>query len=163
MKDKRKKIGRKSSIVLNIIVIAFLISFMPAIASTDNFVLTLRMVKGYENGKTYTYSSSTDKRVILNAQYSYSVPEQYSVVHKFNELHVSVYKRKKILFVFNKWGEYKSFQCNYQNDKFSLDKSIYLDEGQYGFAIWRTREEAYYDKYGQEISKISVIGNVQFK
>jgi len=150
-------------LMLNIIVLAFLLSFMKVVAASGDFTLTLRMVKGYENGQTYSFSSDVKKTVSLSAKYVYTIPDNYYVVHKFNKLSVSVYRHKKVLFVFNKWSEYETFDCTYSNDKFSLSKSINLTKGEYGFAVWRTNEEAYYDRYGQPLSIISVEGNVKFK
>ena len=125
--------------------------------------MTYRVVKGYKH-KTYSFSQKVTKTVSVDAWYSFQTPDSYDSVWKDNKLNVTVEQEVKRLFgLITRWESVEDFACNYSRDHFTLNKSITLEAGKYGFTIWRSREEAYWDADGQPIVRCTVKGNVSFK
>jgi len=150
---------------INVAALVLLVAVTAAFAADGDFTMTLRVVKGYEN-KTYSFSSSVTKTVSVDAYYSYQRPDTYDSVWKDNELHVTVEKEVKRLFgLWTRWESQEEFTCTYHDydETFTLNKSISLSKGTYGFTIWRNRNEAFWDRDGQVITRIAVKGNVSFK
>lgn len=147
---------------INAIVFSLLFSSVIAYAATGDFKMNRRVVNGYQQN-TYTYSSKRTKTVSCSAKYIYSdAPADYDTIAKNNKLGIAVYKKTTTWFGLTKWTEEKAYQCSYSNNNFSLNKSITLDSGTYGFMVYRGHDDIYLKK-GKTVGYVTIKGNVKFK
>lgn len=159
---KCKKVN-KMVFVLNLLVLFLLFGVTTVFAADGDFSMTYRVVEGYKH-KTYTFNKDVTKTVSVYAYYSFQEPRTFDTVWKDNRLSVTVKKKvKKFFGMVTRWEKVQNFDCTYSNDYFTLNQSIRLNAGEYGFEISRAREEAFWDKYGQPIVRITIKGNVTFR
>lgn len=149
----------------NLCVLLLFFGVSTAFAGDGSFTITNRVVLGYENNCTYSFSKKVTKNVCVDAKYVYTEPQKYTSVWKDNELHVEVVKKEKILLgLVTRWSSVVDYKCDYnsRNESFTLKKPITISSGVYAFIMWRNRNEAFWNG-DQKISAIKIKGTVSFK
>lgn len=133
-----------------------------ALAAAGDFEMQWRVVYGYEN-QQYSYNSSSYKTLTCNPYYDLSNPPSgYTGMAKHNTLYVQIYEQYTGLFGVMKWREYSdAYNCSYSNNNFSLSESVYLQQGTYGFYIFRPQDDYYYAGDGIHLGNIKISGNVK--
>lgn len=149
--------------LINALVFILLFSSTMVYAATGDFTMSRRVVNGYAN-RSYTYSSKVSKTISCNAKYDFSnAPDNYDHMLKNNILNVALYKKSTTWYGATIWTEENNYKCSYSSNKFTLNKSVSLNAGTYGFMIWRPYDDEYVTKQNKHVGYIRIKGNVKFK